>query len=145
MRPSIAAIKADHLHHRPNSLQNPGGLDVEQQIIQAALPRPTDPGSSSTLCLNLNLSVPSGTTPTSRIPVLVFIHGGGFFTEANWWPQYDTRRLVRLSIEQRSPVIVANIKYLFSSIYICAMYSDFQNNTKLIMIFVATDWAWRVS
>ncbi|KAL1909730.1 hypothetical protein Sste5344_004578 [Sporothrix stenoceras] len=81
----------------PNALQAPGGLEVEQQIIQAALPRPTDPGSSRA-------------TANSDLPVLVFIHGGGFFTGANWWPQYDTRRLVRLSVAQGRPLIVANIK-----------------------------------
>lgn len=91
-------------------MQAPGGLEVEQQIIQAALPRPADPGSSSTLCLNLNLSVPKGATANSGLPVLVFIHGGGFFTGANWWPQYDTRRLVRLSVARGQPLIVANIK-----------------------------------
>lgn len=96
--------------HRPNAVQAPGGLEVEQQIIQAALPRPADPGSSGTLCLNLNLSVPKGATANSVLPVLVFIHGGGFFTGANWWPQYDTRRLVRLSVARGQPLIVANIK-----------------------------------
>ncbi|CAK7202829.1 hypothetical protein SEUCBS139899_005556 [Sporothrix eucalyptigena] len=95
----------------PTAVSPPGGLANEHGIIQKSLPLPADPGSSATKCLNLNLNIPAGTTASSNLPVLVFIHGGGFFTGGNWWPQYDMRRIVQLSVDQKNPIIVANINY----------------------------------
>ncbi|KAM0328715.1 hypothetical protein ACHAQA_005128 [Verticillium albo-atrum] len=90
---------------------NPAALDVEFAALQQRLPAPDVPVMSATECLNLNLAVPVVSTPTSKLPVLVFIHGGGFNGGANWWPQYDVRRLVALSVENGKPVIALNINY----------------------------------
>jgi len=66
---------------------------------------------SGTECLNLNITVPNvDTSSGKKLPVMVFIHGGGFMMGANYWPQYDPSRLVKLSLEMRMPVIIVNIK-----------------------------------
>lgn len=65
---------------------------------------------SDTDCLNLNITVPAGSNPSSNLPVLVFIHGGGYTLGSNAWPQYDPARLVVLSAARRSPIVAVNIK-----------------------------------
>jgi carboxylesterase type B len=57
----------------------------------------------------LNIFCPVNARPLS-LPVLVFIHGGGFQIGSNWWPQYDLRRLVLLSIEIGQPIVGVGIK-----------------------------------
>jgi carboxylesterase type B len=64
-------------------------------------------------CLNLNITVPHD-VQKEAIPVMVFIHGGGFIMGANWWPQYEPTRLVQMSMENEMPVIAVNIKYVDS-------------------------------
>jgi carboxylesterase type B len=61
-------------------------------------------------CLNLNITVPTGITATSKLPVFVFIHGGGFMIGANSWPQFDYTRFVRLSVEKKLPIVAVSIK-----------------------------------
>ena len=95
---------------RPQVISDPKGVDGELQIIQKTLPKPEFPGLSGTDCLTLNISVPERTVPSSSLPVLVYIHGGGFAVGSNWWPQYDMNRIVRLSERIGMPVIGINIK-----------------------------------
>ncbi|KAJ4212289.1 hypothetical protein NW759_011677 [Fusarium solani] len=97
--------------HGPQAISDPAGVDIEHLIIQKALPKPEPPGCSGTECLNMNITVPQEASPSSKFPVMVFIHGGGFFTGANWWPQVDTKQIVRLSIQQGKPIIAININY----------------------------------
>jgi carboxylesterase type B len=67
---------------------------------------------SSTECLNLNITVPPlASVANTVLPVMVFIHGGGFIMGANSWPQYDPARLVRMSADLGSPLIVVNVNY----------------------------------
>lgn len=77
-------------------LSQPSGCDNEFGIIQCSLPK-IDIGMSDLEGLHLNITVPSlgdGESGLSQnLPVLVFIHGGGFMVESNGWPQYDLARL----------------------------------------------------
>jgi para-nitrobenzyl esterase len=61
-------------------------------------------GSESEDCLTLNVTVPAGTTPTSRLPVLVWVHGGGFNAGAG--ADVDPRRLA-----EAGPLVVVTINY----------------------------------
>lgn len=81
--------------------------DIEHTIIQHALPH-GDMKDSATECLNLNVTVPK--TQSSGLPVVVFIHGGGYFMGAGSWPQYDMQRLVALSVHHGKPIIGVTIK-----------------------------------
>ncbi|KAF2685791.1 carboxylesteras-like protein [Lentithecium fluviatile CBS 122367] len=87
------------------------GCEFEQNIlIQQSIGAPATPPMSGTKCLNLNITVPD--TKTGKpLPVLVFIHGGGFLMGGNHWPQYDPARIVKLSAELQMHVIAVNINY----------------------------------
>lgn len=64
---------------------------------------------SGTECLNLNITVPD-VESVEKLPVMVWIHGGGFVMGANYWPQCDPSQLVRMSVEVDMPVVVVSIK-----------------------------------
>ncbi|GME34882.1 putative carboxylesterase protein [Neofusicoccum parvum] len=78
----------------PHVVCIPGAVDMEFGFIQQTLPKPPTPPTSDLEGLNLNITVPpaSAQKPAGGWPVLVFIHGGGLFIGANWWPQYDLKR-----------------------------------------------------
>lgn len=80
-------------------------------MIQKSLPSPTFK-SSELEGLNLNITVPSGGLEGRKLPVFVFLHGGGLAIGGNSWPQYDFVKFVQLSIEERQPVIGINIKFV---------------------------------
>jgi carboxylesterase type B len=89
------------------------GCEFEQNVlIQQSIGVPySPPPMSGTSCLNLNITVPDTLQPSSKaLPVMVFIHGGGFIMGSNYWPQYDLGRLVKLSVELEMPIIAINIK-----------------------------------
>jgi carboxylesterase type B len=84
--------------------------DVEQSVlIQQRIETPPCPPMSGLESLNLNITVPD-IKILDPLPVMVFIHGGGHLMGANYWPQWDMARLVKLSMEIGSPVIGVNIK-----------------------------------
>ncbi|KAG8631488.1 hypothetical protein KVT40_000628 [Elsinoe batatas] len=97
-------------HHAPTALQGPDNVDGELGLIQHSLPC-TYRETSDTECLALSINVPEGTTSSSGLPVLAFIHGGGFQLGSTTWPQYDFRRVVRLASERGTPIIGVGINY----------------------------------
>ncbi|KAL1852578.1 hypothetical protein Plec18170_005709 [Paecilomyces lecythidis] len=84
------------------------GCDLEQSAIQHTLPKKELPHSDLD-GLNLNIAVPDGTTSSSKLPVFLFIHGGGFAIGANSWPQFDWTRLVKLSAEKGFPIVAVSM------------------------------------
>ncbi|KAF9165263.1 hypothetical protein DFQ26_000366 [Actinomortierella ambigua] len=64
-------------------------------------------------CLNLNIFVPKDHLEhaQSLLPVMVWIHGGGFKDGGNGLSLYDASNLVARSIEVGRPVIVVTINY----------------------------------
>ncbi len=95
----------------------PPAWEAEFGFIQKSLPMP-ELTTSELDGLNLNITIPlfEGQIPTSerKLPVFVFVHGGGFALGSNAWPQYDQARIVRLSAELGLPVIGVGIKYVTS-------------------------------
>jgi para-nitrobenzyl esterase len=79
------------------------GNRCAQLAAEPATPLATA-GSTNEDCLTLNVTVPAGTTPTSRLPVLVWIHGGGFNEGAG--ADVDPRRLARAG-----PLVVVTVNY----------------------------------
>jgi para-nitrobenzyl esterase len=55
-------------------------------------------------CLNLNVYAPANTVATSRLPVMVWVYGGGFVL--GWSGQYDPSVLA-----QNEDLIVVTINY----------------------------------
>jgi carboxylesterase type B len=82
---------------------------LELSAIQHTLPKKDLP-QSDLECLNLNISVHQGTTASSKLPVFLFIHGGGLVLGANSWPQFDYTRFVQLSVEKGLPIVAVSMK-----------------------------------
>ncbi|KUI72129.1 Neuroligin-4, Y-linked [Cytospora mali] len=97
----------------PLPVADPKNCDDEHLMLQHALPRP-EYSFSDTECLTLNISVPSleaRAETTGLLPVVVFVHGGGFVTGSANWPQWDLARLVERSVKSGSPLIAVGINY----------------------------------
>ncbi|KAH7345884.1 Alpha/Beta hydrolase protein [Pyrenochaeta sp. MPI-SDFR-AT-0127] len=92
-----------------------GAVNSEFGFIQHPLPLPEVPAHSDIEGLNLNITLPlsrNGDINTStKLPVYVFIHGGGFAVGSNWYPHYNPAPLVELSIEKGKPIIGITINY----------------------------------
>ena len=104
----ISEAKNANYTYRPTVLSVPIACDLEMGLIQKSLPHDAFP-NSATECLNLNVCVPKH--HKGRLPVFIFVHGGGFAIGSNAWPQYDLARIVKCSEEIGKPVIGVQIKY----------------------------------
>jgi len=62
-------------------------------------------------CLNLNIVRPNSTHVASRLPVMVFIHGGGFWTGSNQEIITTPDGLVKQSVENQLPIIHVALNY----------------------------------
>ncbi len=85
--------------------------DTEHILLQHSLPHP-EYAFSDTQCLNLNVSVPlvDAQGGSDALPVVVFVHGGGFVTGSGSWPQWDLAALVELSTQNGKPIVAVGIK-----------------------------------
>ncbi|KAK5192072.1 hypothetical protein LTR47_003529 [Exophiala xenobiotica] len=102
----------DATKHGPSSYYPPTAFDNEMSFIQQTIPKPTVVHSDLE-CLNLNITVPktTGNSTGKKLPVFVWIHGGGFILGANSWPHYDHAKLVKLASERGVPVIGVGINF----------------------------------
>jgi carboxylesterase type B len=95
------------------AINPPMGLENEFGFIQQSLPVP-ELTASGLEALNLNIIVPlaDAKLPSleSKLPVCVFVHGGGFGVGSNAWPQNDLAKIVQLSAEIELPIIGVGIK-----------------------------------
>ncbi|USP76880.1 uncharacterized protein yc1106_04154 [Curvularia clavata] len=93
----------------PPSVSPVGAINAEFGFLQHSLPLPQVPSHSDLECLNLNITVPTGKDGSidsnAKLPVYVFIHGGGFAVGSSWYPQYDPTAIVKMSVEKKKPII----------------------------------------
>jgi carboxylesterase type B len=62
-------------------------------------------------CLTLNVIRPAGASPASKLPVGVWIYGGGQVQGGNRDPRYNLSFIVQQSVYSRSPFIGVSINY----------------------------------
>ncbi|KAI1755789.1 alpha/beta-hydrolase [Xylaria castorea] len=62
-------------------------------------------------CLTLNVVRPHGVNDAEKLPVLVWIYGGGFFAGSSADPQYNLSGIVRVSQASGQPIIAVSINY----------------------------------
>ncbi|TCD61801.1 hypothetical protein EIP91_007887 [Steccherinum ochraceum] len=107
----FAPICPQHLIELPSEL--PPTLDVGMTLrIVTGVYNATAPQSED--CLSLNIWTPPNVSGDSKLPVAVWIHGGGFQVgSAN---QYDGGILVRRSIEIGEPMIFVGLNYRLSAL-----------------------------
>jgi para-nitrobenzyl esterase len=79
------------------------GARCAQLPAPPGTPHATD-GSDTEDCLTLDVTVPAGTAADARLPVLVWIHGGGFNAGAG--SDTDPRRLA-----EAGPLVVVTLNY----------------------------------
>ncbi|KAI8974028.1 carotenoid ester lipase precursor [Trametes punicea] len=82
-----------------------------QQYLEEFIATPAVPQSED--CLNLNVITPANVTPESRLPVLVWIYGGGFQHGSNAVEPGDV--VVARSIQLDHPVIYVAMNYRLSA------------------------------
>ncbi|PVH68838.1 alpha/beta-hydrolase [Cadophora sp. DSE1049] len=75
---------------------------INNTFFQTSLPSSED-------CLTLNIIRPAGTKEDAKLPVMVWIHGGGF--QVGSATQYDGSFVVTSSVAARKPVLYVAINY----------------------------------
>ncbi|KAK1846294.1 para-nitrobenzyl esterase [Colletotrichum chrysophilum] len=60
--------------------------------------------------LNLNVTLP--VEGGHKLPVVVYVHGGGFVFGSGSYSHYDQSKVVELSSIMNQPIISVNIKYV---------------------------------
>ncbi|KAH8982264.1 carotenoid ester lipase precursor [Lactarius akahatsu] len=96
-------------------LDLPNGLDSQlvkdvSSVVNVLLDKLTPQDED---CLTINVVKPSSATPTSKLPVIFWIFGGGF--EIGGTSTYDGGSFVARSIDLGQPVIYVSVNYRLSA------------------------------
>ena len=62
-------------------------------------------------CLRLDISMPRDITSSSKLPVLVFIHGGAYFIGSGSKPYYSPLNFLRQAISANTPLVFVSLRY----------------------------------
>ncbi|KAF2791847.1 para-nitrobenzyl esterase [Melanomma pulvis-pyrius CBS 109.77] len=112
---TYGSTSTDASNYGPPPVSPIGAIQREFGFIQHSLPTPEVPPHSDLEGLNLNITLPLGKDGAirsdSKLPVYVFVHGGGFAVGSSWYPHYSATPLVKLSAEQGKPIIGISINY----------------------------------
>ncbi|KAF5641409.1 para-nitrobenzyl esterase [Fusarium sp. NRRL 52700] len=97
----------------PTVVRPPLACDIEFGLIQKALDKPDDRPMSDIDGLTLDITVPEAALKenNTKLPVLVFIHGGAFIIGDSGAPHYDMAAIVAYSQSIAKPIIGVAINY----------------------------------
>lgn len=126
-------FKPPQLHH-----PEPGSI-INAQSLGPACPQQTgrvfaplalaNTTNISEDCLNLNIVRPKGSSNFgSRLPVMLFIHGGSFWVGSNGEPTTSPDGLILESIQNELPVIHIAINYRLGCRWDFNLLNDFRTN-----------------
>lgn len=95
------------------------GSDIDATIPGPACPQMQAPiplffaetADMSEDCLSLRIARLAGTTPDAKLPVVVWIHGGGVVKGSASDPHSEPDNLIRLSAEINQPIIYVAIQF----------------------------------
>ncbi|KAI5203431.1 alpha/beta-hydrolase [Aureobasidium subglaciale] len=91
---SIQPLKSAHMDAKSNQLPE----DVIEQ-------------EQAENCLRLTITAPSDATSQSRLPVLIFIHGGAFFIGSGERKYYEPLTLCTQALNMQKPLIFVSVNY----------------------------------
>ncbi|THH04943.1 hypothetical protein EW146_g10039 [Bondarzewia mesenterica] len=108
---SMYSPHTDATHLGPICPQ-PRGRPIEEELFGFSKDdyEPQSFKQSEFGCLNLNITCPAGLNRESRVPVMMWIHGGGNRGTGSHW-LYDGGAFVQSSIRVDKPVIIVAINY----------------------------------
>ncbi|GAA5903188.1 hypothetical protein JCM6882_006988 [Rhodosporidiobolus microsporus] len=69
------------------------------------------PFNQSEDCLSINIVRPDTTTADAKLPVVLWIHGGGAYSESSASSKYNGSWIVEQSVEMGMPIIFTSINY----------------------------------
>ncbi|KAL1305045.1 hypothetical protein AAFC00_001986 [Neodothiora populina] len=84
---------------------------LSSAVFQSNLDFPDDVETDELECLNLFIVAPGNISPGQKLPVYVFLHGGGLAFGAGSDPMWDPSRLVAASVSSGKPIIAVNVNY----------------------------------
>ncbi|KAK6004328.1 hypothetical protein QM012_008190 [Aureobasidium pullulans] len=93
----------------PQSIQPLGSAHMDAKSNQ--LPDDVEEQEQAENCFNLTITTPTGTTPESNLPVVVFIHGGAFFLGSGQRKYYEPLTFCKQASEMGKPLIFVSINY----------------------------------
>ncbi|KAH8676544.1 Alpha/Beta hydrolase protein [Tricladium varicosporioides] len=100
----------DATKYGPSCPQHPAGFSYDLSLVGDVVLEKKEVETDEFDCLNLVITVP-GSIQWKGLPVMVWVHGGGFSVGANSWLQYDLTNLVETSLEIGKPVVGVSINY----------------------------------
>jgi carboxylesterase type B len=97
----------------------PPGSKIDASVAGPACPQTRDampPFFAETKemsedCLNLRIARPQGTTSRDKLPVVIWLHGGGVVKGSAYDPHFDPDNLITLSQETKTPIIYVALNY----------------------------------
>lgn len=97
------------------------GTSIDATSYGSACPQPLGPFDPPLLltpiyefsedCLNLNVVRPNDTKAESKLPVMIYVHGGSFWVGSNQEASTTPDGLVLQSVEAQIPIIHVAINY----------------------------------
>ena len=109
----------------PKSFHYPHGTVVDASKTGAACAQANITGifasdiqKMSEDCLTLRIDRLANTTANAKLPVMIYLYGGGYTSGQIYDPNYNPTGLLKSAKANGSPIIYAAIKFVFTSFFI---------------------------